>query len=92
MNNPTTDPRAAYDQYLRRGIQTPEVLNEAPSGVGYLLPKHLEAKLVNAMSESTLNGTGNRRDGRRRFDRGNRGDRSQRNFNNNNTEAKKEER
>ena len=40
-------------------------------------------------SESTLNGTGNRRDGRRRFDRGNRGDRPQRNFNN---EAKKEER
>ena len=50
MNNPTTDPRAAYDQYLRRGIQTPEVLNEAPSGVGYLLPQHLETKLVNAMN------------------------------------------
>ena len=47
------------------------------------------SKLVNAMSESTLNGNGNRRDGRRRFDRGNRGDRPQRNFNN---EAKKEER
>ena len=47
------------------------------------------SKLVNAMSESTLNGNGNRRDGRRRFDRGNRGERPQRNFNN---EAKKEER
>ena len=50
MNNTTIDPRTACDQYLRRGIQTPEVLNEAPSGVGYLLPKHLEAKLVNAMN------------------------------------------
>ena len=50
MNNTTIDPRTAYDQYLRRGIQTPEVLNEAPKGVGYLLPQHLEAKLVNAMN------------------------------------------
>lgn len=50
MNNPAIDPRTAYDQYLRRGIQTPEVLNEAPSGVGYLLPQHLETKLVNAMN------------------------------------------
>ena len=50
MNNPTTDPRTAYDQYLRRGIQSPEVLNEAPSGVGFLLPQHLETKLVNAMN------------------------------------------
>ena len=50
MNNPTTDPCTAYDQYLRRGIQTPEVLNEDPSGVGYLLPQHLESKLVNAMN------------------------------------------
>ena len=39
MNNINTDPRTAYNQYLRRGIQTPEVLNEAPSGVGYLLPQ-----------------------------------------------------
>ena len=50
MNNITTNPRTAYDQYLRRGIQPPEVLNEAPSGIGYLLPQHLEAKLVNAMN------------------------------------------
>lgn len=50
MNNTTIDPRTACDQYLRRGIQTPEVLNEAPSGVGYLLPQHLESKLVNAMN------------------------------------------
>ena len=48
------------------------------------------SKLVNAMSESTLNGVGgNRRgDGRRRFNRDDRrGDRAPRN-NNNNTEAK----
>jgi len=50
MNNITTNPRTAYDQYLRRGIQPPEVLNEAPSGIGYLLPQHLEAKLVNVMN------------------------------------------
>ena len=50
MNNTTIDPRTAYDQYLRRGIQTPEVLNEAPSGAGYVLPQHLESKLVNAMN------------------------------------------
>ena len=50
MNNTTIDARTAYDQYLRRGIQTPEVLNEAPSGVGYLMPQHLETKLVNAMN------------------------------------------
>ena len=50
MNNIITDPRTAYDQYLRRGIQTPEILNEAQSGVGYLLPQHLETKLVNAMN------------------------------------------
>ena len=46
----TTNNSTAYDQYLRRGIQTPAVLNEAPSGVGYLLPQHLETKLVNAMN------------------------------------------
>ena len=50
MNNTTIDPRTACDQYLRRGIQTLEVLNEAPSGIGYLLPQHLETKLVNAMN------------------------------------------
>ena len=50
MNNTTIDARIAYDQYLRRGIQTPEILNEAQSGVGYLLPQHLETKLVNAMN------------------------------------------
>lgn len=50
MNNTAIDIRTAYDQYLRRGIQAPEVLNEAPSGVGYLLPQHLETKLVNAMN------------------------------------------
>ena len=48
--NTTANTSTAYDRYLRRGIQTPEVLNEAPSGVGYLLPQHLETKLVNAMN------------------------------------------
>lgn len=55
---------------------------------GQVLPSkdNKGSKLVNAMSESTLNGTGNRREGRRRFDRNNnRGDRAPRN---NNTEAK----
>ena len=54
------------------------------------------SKLVNAMSESTLNGVGGgRRDGRRRFDRGDRNDRGNRgeraprnNPNNQRTEAK----
>ena len=48
------------------------------------------SKLVNAMSESTLNGTGNRRKGRRRFDRNNnRGERGERTpRNNDRTEAK----
>lgn len=50
MNNTAIDIRTACDQYLRRGIHTPEILNEAPSGVGYLLPQHLESKLVNAMN------------------------------------------
>ena len=50
MNNTTIDARIAYDQYLRRGIHTPEILNEAQSGAGYVLPQHLEAKLVNAMN------------------------------------------
>ena len=50
------------------------------------------SKLVNAMSESTLNGNGNnRRDGRRRFDRGERrGDRPARNFNRDNKPEAKE--
>ena len=48
------------------------------------------SKLVHAMSESTLNGTGNRREGRRRFDRNNnRGERGERTpLNNDRTEAK----
>lgn len=50
MNNTAIDIRTACDQYLRRGIQTPEILNEAQSGAGYVLPQHLEAKLVNAMN------------------------------------------
>ena len=58
---------------------------------GQVLPSkdNKGSKLVNAMSESTLNGFGNRREGRRRFDRNNnRGERAPRN----NNEAKKEER
>ncbi len=59
---------------------------------GQVLPSkdNKGSKLVNAMSESTLNGGGNRRDGRRRFDRGNnRGDRGERApRNNERTEAK----
>ena len=50
MNNTAIDIRTACDQYLRRGIQTPEILNEAQSGAGYVLPQHLETKLVNAMN------------------------------------------
>ena len=50
MNNTAIDIRTACDQYLRRGIHAPEVLNESPKGVGYLLPQHLETKLVNAMN------------------------------------------
>ena len=59
---------------------------------GQVLPSkdNKGSKLVNAMSESTLNGTGNRREGRRRFDRNNnrgeRGERAPRN--NDRTEAK----
>ena len=59
---------------------------------GQVLPSkdNKGSKLVNAMSESTLNGTGNRREGRRRFDRNNnRGDRGERApRNNDRTEAK----
>ena len=50
MNNTAIDIRTACNQYLRRGIQTPEILNEAQSGAGYVLPQHLETKLVNAMN------------------------------------------
>jgi len=50
MNNTTIDACTACDQYLRRGIYTPEILNEAQSGAGYVLPQHLETKLVNAMN------------------------------------------
>ena len=59
---------------------------------GQVLPNkdNKGSKLVNAMSESTLNGTVNRREGRRRFDRNNnrgeRGERAPRN--NDRTEAK----
>ena len=59
---------------------------------GQVLPSkdNKGSKLVNAMSESTLNGSGNRREGRRRFDRNNnrgeRGERAPRN--NDRTEAK----
>ena len=59
---------------------------------GQVLPSkdNKGSKLVNAMSESTLNGTGNRREGRRRFDRNNnRGERGERTpRNNDRTEAK----
>ena len=49
------------------------------------------SKLVNAMSESTLNGTGNRREGRRRFDRNNnRGERGERAPRNNDRSEAKE--
>ena len=60
---------------------------------GQVLPQkdNKGSKLVNAMSESTLNGVGNRRDGRRRFDRGERrGDRPNRNFNRENKPEAKE--
>ena len=50
MNKTTIDACTACDQYLRRGIYTPEILNEAQSGAGYVLPQHLETKLVNAMN------------------------------------------
>ena len=42
--------RQVYDQYLRRGIQTSELNDVSMDGMGYLLPKRLEAKLVNAMN------------------------------------------
>ena len=44
------DIRLAYDQYLRRGIQDPDLRNVSLDSMGYLLPKRLEAKLVNAMN------------------------------------------
>ena len=58
MSNTNTNPhdtwndtlRRAYNQYLRRGIQTSELNDVSMDGMGYLLPKRLEAKLVNAMN------------------------------------------
>ena len=42
--------RHAYDQYLRRGLQERELCDVSMDGMGYLLPQHLEALLVNAMN------------------------------------------
>ena len=42
--------RRAYNQYLCRGIQASELNDVSMDGMGYLLPKRLEAKLVNAMN------------------------------------------
>ena len=50
----TTNNSTAYDQYLRRGIQIPEVLNEAPAGVSYLLPQHLEINPFNSMNDNSV--------------------------------------
>ena len=54
-HNPTPETRAedicrAYDLYLRRGIQDPDLSDVSMDSMGYLLPKRLEAKLVNAMN------------------------------------------
>lgn len=49
-----TVPSPTYDQYLRRGIRLPEILNEAPSGAGYPLSQHLESKLVHAMNHCSV--------------------------------------
>ena len=54
-NNTTPETRAedirrAYDQYLRRGHEHYELNDVSLDGMGYLLPKRLEAKLVNAMN------------------------------------------
>lgn len=42
--------RHAYDQYLRRGLQEHELSDVSLDSMGYLLPRRLEAKLVNAMN------------------------------------------
>lgn len=44
------DMRRAYDQYLRRGHERYELSNVSLDSMGYLLPKRLESKLVNAMN------------------------------------------
>ena len=44
------DIRCAYNQYLRRGIQASELNDVSMDGMGYLLPRRLESKLINAMN------------------------------------------
>lgn len=44
------DIRRAYDLYLRRGHERSELSDVSMDSMGYLLPKRLEAKLVNAMN------------------------------------------
>ena len=44
------DIRRAYDQYLRCGHERSELSDVSLDSMGYLLPKRLEAKLVNAMN------------------------------------------
>lgn len=44
------DIRRAYDLYLRRGHERYELSDVSLDSMGYLLPKRLEAKLVNAMN------------------------------------------
>ena len=44
------DIRRAYDQYLRRGHERYELSDVSLDSMGYLLPKRLESKLVNAMN------------------------------------------
>ena len=44
------DMRRAYDQYLRRGHERYELSDVSLDSMGYLLPKRLESKLVNAMN------------------------------------------
>ena len=58
MSNTNTNPhdtrndtlRRAYNQHLRRGIQASELNDVSMDGMGYLLPKRLETKLINAMN------------------------------------------
>ena len=44
------DIRRAYDLYLRSGHERYELNDVSLDSMGYLLPQHLEAKLVNAMN------------------------------------------
>ena len=44
------DMRRAYDQYLRRGHERYKLSDVSLDSMGYLLPKRLESKLVNAMN------------------------------------------